>query len=84
MTCCDVKLACCRLCKKPIASNLGECIHCGVCKPVQEDKCSWWQRTLFILLVVGTVLATLGYDYEAGSRIEPDCAFEDIGQRNGC
>lgn len=82
MPCCDVELACCRLCKKPLASNLAECIHCGVCKPIENDKCCWWQRTLFVLLIVGTILATLRY--EMGPRVEPDCAFEDIGRIDGC
>jgi len=82
MACSDVKLACCRLCGKPIASDLGECIHCGVCKPVKKEKCCWLHITLFILLIAGTILATIRYD--AGRRIEPDCRLDQIGYPRGC
>ena len=82
MTCSDVKLACCRLCNKPLASNLGECIHCGVCKPIEEETCNWLHRILFIILIIGTILATLRY--EASHRVEHDCHFEEIGRRQGC
>ncbi len=57
MTCSDVKLACCRLCKKPIASNLGECIHCGVCKPVKDEKIAWWHYCLVVFLLMVAVMA---------------------------
>ena len=82
MTCSDVKLACCRLCKKPLASNLGECIHCGVCKPIEKDKCSLLHKILFALLIVGTVLAVLRYD--GGGRFEPGCMQQDIDRRQRC
>ena len=82
MACSDVKLACCRLCHKPLASNLGECIHCGVCKPIEEKTCSWLHRVLFALLIIGTVLATIRYN--DGQQIEPDCRWEEIGQRRNC
>jgi hypothetical protein len=67
MACSDVKLACCKLCKKPIASNLGECIHCGVCKPVEKEECCWWHRVLFLVLLVSAVAAAVGYERETGS-----------------
>lgn len=82
MTCSDVKLACCRLCKKPLASNLGECIHCGVCNPIEKDKCSLLHKVLLALLVVGTILAAFRYD--GGVRIEPGCTQEGIDRRRGC
>ena len=82
MACSDVKLACCRLCGKPIASDLGACIHCGVCKPVKEDKCSWFQRILFILLIIGTILATMRYNI--GPGYEPDCGLDEIGYPRDC
>lgn len=59
MACSDVKLVCCKLCHKQIASNLGECIHCGVCDPVPKPECCWWQRLLFILLLVFAIWATI-------------------------
>lgn len=62
MTCSDVELACCKLCKKPIASNLGECIHCGVCNPVEKKEPYLWHILLFIFLLFATVWATLGYE----------------------
>ncbi len=82
MPCSDVKLACCRLCKKPLASNLGECIHCGVCKPIEKDRCCWLHRLLFVLLVLGTILATLRY--EARGRAGPDCGVREIGATHDC
>ena len=82
MACSEVKLACCRLCGKAIASDLGACIHCGVCKPIKKDVCSWLQRALVTALIAGTILATLRYD--PGSRIEPDCRIEEIGRASGC
>ncbi len=82
MACSDVKLACCRLCGKPIASDRGECIHCGVCKPVKEETCNWLHRILFVLLIIGTVLATIRYD--AGRRYEPDCRLDEIGYGQDC
>ncbi len=82
MACSDVKLACCRLCNKPIASNLGECIHCGVCKPVPEEKMPIWQICLIVMLVIGTVLATMRYD--VGRRYEPDCRLDEIGYPQNC
>ena len=82
MACPDVKLACCRLCHKPIASDLGACIHCGVCNPVEQETCNWWHRTLFIILIIGTVLATLHFD--GRDRTESDCRFEEIGRARGC
>lgn len=71
MACSDVKLACCRLCKKPLASNLGECIHCGVCNPIEKDGCSWLHRLLLALVLLGTVLATMSY--ERHPDIDRDC-----------
>ena len=62
MACSDVKLVCCKLCKKPIASNLSECIHCGVCDPVEKETCSWWHRLLFILLFLAVLIAAIRYD----------------------
>lgn len=76
MTCSDVKLACCRLCGKPIASDLGECIHCGVCKPVPKEECSWLHRVLFILLLLGVILAAMRY--EPHGDTDWDCATERI------
>lgn len=82
MACSDVKLACCRLCGKAIASDLGACIHCGVCDPVRDDKCNWLQRTLVILLILGTILATLRY--EAGGDAPPDCGFGETERSRDC
>jgi hypothetical protein len=82
MACSDVKLACCRLCKKPLASNLGECIHCGVCNPIEKETCSWWHRAIVILLVLGTILATLRY--EARGQIEKDCQRDETGEARRC
>jgi hypothetical protein len=82
MACSDVKLACCRLCGKPIASDLGACIHCGVCKPVEEKKTPLWQICLIILMVLGTVIVTMRYD--GGRQYEPDCRIEEIGRSRGC
>ena len=82
MACPDVKLACCRLCGKPLASDLGACIHCGVCNPIAKETCSWLHRVLLILLILGTVLATLRY--ETKSRINQDCSIEAIGPGQGC
>lgn len=82
MACSDVKLACCRLCKKPIASDLGACIHCGVCKPVKDEKMPLWQICLIVMLVFGTILATIRYD--GGGYIEPDCRLDEIGYPHGC
>ena len=81
MGCSDEKLACCRLCKMPVASKRGECPHCGACKPVKEETCSWLHRILLILLLAGTVLATL--QYRGGHRAMPDCGVQEIGGR-GC
>ncbi len=78
----DVKLACCRLCHKPIASDLGACIHCGVGKPVEDDKVGWFQKALIILLVVGALLATLGY--ERGRSAAPDCRLQETGRTRDC
>ncbi len=82
MACSDVKLACCRLCGKPIASDRGECIHCGVCKPVKQDKCSWLHWILLGTLIAGTILATIRYD--GGRYIEPDCRLDEIGYPESC
>ena len=82
MACSDVKLACCRLCKKPIASDRGECIHCGVYEPAKDEKCGWLHRVLFILLIIGTILVTIRY--ESGRRYEPDCRLDEIGYAQGC
>lgn len=82
MACSDVKLGCCRLCGKPIASDLGACIHCGVCKPVEDKKMPLWQICLIVMLVFGTILATIRYD--GGRRYEPDCGFDEIGYPEGC
>lgn len=71
MACSDVKLACCRLCKKPLASDLGTCIHCGVCNPIEKDTCNWLHRLLLVLLLLGTVLATMSYGRH--SEIDRDC-----------
>lgn len=82
MACSDVELACCRLCGKAIASDLGACIHCGVCKPIKKDACSWLHKALLITLIVGTILATLRY--ESTRRMEPECRIEEIGGSQGC
>ena len=82
MACSDVKLACCRLCGQKIASNLGECIHCGVCKPIKEEKCGWLHKILFIILIVGTILVTIRY--EGGRRFAPDCPLDDVGYSGRC
>lgn len=82
MACSDVKLACCKLCHKPIASNLGECIHCGVCKPVEKDKCPWWHILLVIMILVGTILATLRYDMDHPDGW--DCRIERTGSAQDC
>lgn len=82
MACSDVKLACCRLCGKTIASDRGECIHCGVCKPVKDDKCSWLHWILLGSLIAGTVMATLRY--EAVRHIVPDCPIQEIHRPGGC
>jgi hypothetical protein len=66
----------------PVASKRGECIHCGACNPVEKEKCCWLHRILFILLVVGTILATLQYD--AAHRAEPNCGLQDSGRGGGC
>ena len=60
MTCSDVKLACCKLCHKPIASNLGECIHCGVCDPVEKKESVWWHYVIVCLLLIGGLCAAVG------------------------
>jgi len=82
MACSDVKLACCRLCRKPLASDLAECIHCGVCKPIADESCSWWHRLLLALLIVAAILTMLNYG--GGHRNEGDCYYRDIGQQRNC
>lgn len=82
MGCSDEKLACCRLCKMPVASKRGECPHCGACKPVAEEKCPLWHIILVVLIAVGTVLATMRYD--TGGRAETDCFLQEIDRRQGC
>lgn len=81
MACSDEKLACCRLCKMPVASKRGECPHCGACKPVAEAKSCFWHVVLFVLLAVGTLMATLQFDARRPSGL--DCGFQDIRQ-GGC
>lgn len=82
MTCSDVELACCRLCKKPIASDLGECIHCGVCNPVLKEECPWWHRLFFILLFLGVILAAMRY--ERPGDIDWECGTEEIRDGRRC
>lgn len=87
MACSDVKLACCRLCGKAIASDLGACIHCGVCKPIKKDTMPWWQKALLVMIVSGTILATLRY--ETAPRIDPgfigpDCRLDETGYSPNC
>ena len=82
MACSDVKLACCRLCGKPIASDLGECIHCGVCKPVPKEECNWWHRVCFILMVLCVILAAMRYEPDRGG--DWDCEPEQIRQGDRC
>jgi hypothetical protein len=78
----DVKLACCRLCHKPIASDLGSCIHCGVSNPVDKDKVSWLQKALIVLLIVGAILAALRYD--PGRSATSDCYSQETGRSRDC
>ncbi|MGI9508308.1 MAG: hypothetical protein ACR2QJ_03040 [Geminicoccaceae bacterium] len=82
MACSDVKLACCRLCKKPLASDLGECIHCGVCNPIEKEKCSWLQKLLLALLIVGAILASMRYETDRSGL--PGCQPEETGRRQRC
>lgn len=82
MACSDVKLACCRLCNKPLASNLGTCIHCGVANPIEEKTCNWLHRVLFALLIIGAILATIRYN--DGQQTRSDCRWEERGQRRDC
>lgn len=82
MTCSDVQLACCKLCKKPIASNLGECIHCGVCNPVEKKENNWCHYLLIIFLVLVTYWAAIAEEHP--SDHDGDCTTKRTQDAQDC
>lgn len=84
MGCPDVELACCKLCHKPIASNLGECIHCGVCNPVEKKRTPWWHYALVCCLIFIALYGALRHDADDEPYGNGHCGTEQGRDRRGC
>ena len=49
---------------------------------VKDEKIPLWQICLIVMLVIGTILATMRYDI--GRPYEPDCRLDEIGFAQDC